>query len=155
MIPGSICYGSHFPPLHRRNAEKFRPMLGAKGLRGGRGLFRSTPAVTRCLGFFLSYSKKCPISRLLRHKRGCGGSIPTRSHIGPHSVAPYDTQCWRLILTLIHTRELGDRKCYRCGLYRYGQSITSQYHTYICMVNLKDTTNWNNSTDTTDLEQEK
>jgi hypothetical protein len=33
---------------------KFRPMLGAMGLSAGRDLYRSTPAVTRDLGFSVS-----------------------------------------------------------------------------------------------------
>jgi hypothetical protein len=39
-------------------------------------------------------------SRLLRHTRGCEGSILTRILTGPHSVASYDTPgvCWGPIL---------------------------------------------------------
>jgi hypothetical protein len=52
----------------RWRATKFRPMLGAQGLWAGRDLYRATPAVR----------KTAPFCRLLRHTRGCGGSILTR-----------------------------------------------------------------------------
>jgi hypothetical protein len=53
-------------------------MLGAQGLWSGRDLYRATPAVTRGLGFSGLIRKTAPFSRLLRHTRGCGGSILTR-----------------------------------------------------------------------------
>jgi hypothetical protein len=58
----------------RWRAAKFRPMLGAQGLWAGRDLYRATPTVTRGLGF----SGLIRRSRLLRHTRGCGGSILAR-----------------------------------------------------------------------------
>jgi hypothetical protein len=57
---------------------KFRPMLGAQGHWAGRDLYRATPAVTRDLGFSGLIRRTAPFSRLLRHTRGCGGSILTR-----------------------------------------------------------------------------
>jgi hypothetical protein len=57
---------------------KFRPMLGSQGLWAGRDLYRATPAVTRDLGFTGLIQRTAPFSRLLRHTRGCGGSILTR-----------------------------------------------------------------------------
>ena len=57
---------------------KFRPMLGTFGLGAGRDLYRATPAVTRDLGFSGLIRRTAPFSRLLRHTRGCGGSILTR-----------------------------------------------------------------------------
>jgi hypothetical protein len=57
--------------------QKFRPMLGAQGLRVGRDLYRATPAVTRGLGFSGLILTNAPFSRLLRHTRGCGESNPT------------------------------------------------------------------------------
>jgi hypothetical protein len=68
----------------RRRAAKFRPMLGAQGLWAGRDLFRATPAVTRDLGFSGLIRRTAPFSRLLRHMRGCGGSILTRILTGRH-----------------------------------------------------------------------
>jgi hypothetical protein len=59
-------------------AAKFRPMLGAQGLWAGRDLYRATPVVTRDLGFSGLIWRTAPFSRLLRHTRGCGGSILTR-----------------------------------------------------------------------------
>jgi hypothetical protein len=53
-------------------------MLGAQGLWAGRDLYRATPAVTRGLGFSGLIRWSTPISRLLRHTRGFGGSILTR-----------------------------------------------------------------------------
>jgi hypothetical protein len=41
-------------------------------------LYRATPAVTRDLGFSGLIRRTAPFSRLLRHTRGCGGSILTR-----------------------------------------------------------------------------
>jgi hypothetical protein len=63
---------------YRWRAAKFRPMLGAHGLWAGRDLYRVTPAVTRDLGFSGLIRRTAPFSRLLRHTRGCGGSILTR-----------------------------------------------------------------------------
>jgi hypothetical protein len=62
----------------RWRAAKFRPMLGARGLWAGRDLYRATPTVTRDLGFSGLIRRTAPFSRLLRHTRGCGGSILTR-----------------------------------------------------------------------------
>jgi hypothetical protein len=59
-------------------AAKFRPMLGAQGLWAGRDLYRATPTVTRDLGFSGHIRRTAPFSRLLRHTRGCVGSILTR-----------------------------------------------------------------------------
>jgi hypothetical protein len=47
------------------------------GLWAGRDLYRATPAVTRDLGFSSLIRRTAPFSRLLRHTRGCGGSILT------------------------------------------------------------------------------
>jgi hypothetical protein len=62
----------------RWRASTFRPMLGAQGLWAERDLYRATPVVTRDLGFFGLIRRTAPFSRLLRHSRGCGGSILTR-----------------------------------------------------------------------------
>jgi hypothetical protein len=66
----------------RWRATKFRLMLGAQGLWAGRDLHRATPAMTRGLGFSGLIRRTAPFSRLLRHRRGCGGSILTRIHTG-------------------------------------------------------------------------
>jgi hypothetical protein len=63
---------------YRWRTAKFRPVLGAQGLWAGRDLYRATPAVTRDLGFSGLIRRTAPFSRLLRHTRGCGGSILTR-----------------------------------------------------------------------------
>jgi hypothetical protein len=63
---------------YRWRAAKFRPMLGAQRLWAGRDLYRATPAVTWDLGFSGLIRRTAPFSRLLRHTRGCGGSILTR-----------------------------------------------------------------------------
>jgi hypothetical protein len=62
----------------RWRAAQFRPMLGTQGLWAGRDLYRATPAVTQDLGFSGLIRRTAPFSRLLRHTRGCGGSILTR-----------------------------------------------------------------------------
>jgi hypothetical protein len=62
----------------RRRAAKFWPMLGAQGLWAGRDLYHATPTVIRDLGFCGLIRRTAPFSRLLRHTRGCGGSILTR-----------------------------------------------------------------------------
>jgi hypothetical protein len=70
----------------RWRAAKFKPMLGAQGLWAWRDLYRVTPAVTRGLGFSGLIRRTAPFSRLLRHTRGCGGSILTRILTGDHIV---------------------------------------------------------------------
>jgi hypothetical protein len=70
-------------PIWRRHhcrwrAAKFRPMLDAQGHWAGRDLYCATPAATRDLGFFGLIRRTAPFCRLLRHTRGCGGSILTR-----------------------------------------------------------------------------
>jgi hypothetical protein len=62
----------------RWRAAKFRPMLSAQGFWAGRDLYCATPAVTRDLDFSGLIRRTAPFSRLLRHMRGCGGSILTR-----------------------------------------------------------------------------
>jgi hypothetical protein len=63
---------------YRWRAAEFRPMLGAQSLWAGRDLYRAAPAVTRSLGFSGLIRRTAPFSRLLRHTRGCGGSILPR-----------------------------------------------------------------------------
>ena len=77
---------------YRWRTAKFRPMLGAQGLWAGRDLFRFTPAVTRGLGFSGLIRRTALFSQLLRHTKGCGGSILPRILTGPLLVAFYDTQ---------------------------------------------------------------
>ena len=67
---------------YRWRAAKFRPMLGAQGLRAGRDFYRATPAVTRGLGFSGLIRMTTPFSRLLRHARGCWGPILSRIPTG-------------------------------------------------------------------------
>jgi hypothetical protein len=61
----------------RWRVAKFRPMLGAQGHWAGRDLYRATPAMTQGLGFSGLIRRTAPISCLLRHARGCKGSILT------------------------------------------------------------------------------
>jgi hypothetical protein len=74
---------------YRWRAAKFRPTLGAQGLWAGKDLYRATPAVTRGLGFPGLIRRTAPFSSLLRHTRGCGGSILTRilSGLLPYKIA--------------------------------------------------------------------
>jgi hypothetical protein len=60
-------------------------MLDAQGLWAGRDLYRTTPAVTQGLGFSGLIRRTVPISHLLRHTRGCRGSILTRILTGSKS----------------------------------------------------------------------
>jgi hypothetical protein len=62
----------------RWRAAKFWRMLGAQGLWAGRDHYCATPTVTRDLGFSGLIRRTPPFSCLLRHTRGCGGSILTR-----------------------------------------------------------------------------
>jgi hypothetical protein len=62
---------------YRWRAANFRPMLGAQGLWTRRDLYRATPAVTRGLVFSGLIRRTAPFICLLRHTRGCGGSILT------------------------------------------------------------------------------
>jgi hypothetical protein len=68
----------------RWRAAKFRPMLSAQGLWAGRDLCHATPAVTRNLGFPGLLRWTIPFSRLLRHTRGCWGSILTHRSFLSH-----------------------------------------------------------------------
>jgi hypothetical protein len=61
---------------YRWRATKFRPMLGAQGLWAGRDLYRATCCDTGPRFSGLN-RRTAPFSRLLRHTRGCGGSILT------------------------------------------------------------------------------
>jgi hypothetical protein len=72
---GSSCSGSHHWLV---KGCKIRPMLSALGLWAGRDLYCATLAVTQDLGFSGLVQRTAPISCLLRHTRGCGGSILTR-----------------------------------------------------------------------------
>jgi hypothetical protein len=54
----------------RWRTATFRTMLGAQGLWAGRDRYRSTPTVTRGLGFSGLIRRTAPLSRLLRHARG-------------------------------------------------------------------------------------
>jgi hypothetical protein len=60
------------------NAAKFKSMLSAQGFWAGRDLYRAKPTVTRDLRFSGLIRRTVPFNHLLRHARGCGGSILTR-----------------------------------------------------------------------------
>jgi hypothetical protein len=66
----------------RWRAAKCRLMLDTHGLWAGRDLYRATSAATWDLGFSGLIRKTAPFSCLLRHTRGCGGSILTRIFTG-------------------------------------------------------------------------
>jgi hypothetical protein len=74
----------------RWRAAKFRPMLCAQGLWAGRDIYRATPAVTQDLGFSGLIRRTAPFSRLLRHMRGCDGSILTRILTAPFRIRIYE-----------------------------------------------------------------
>jgi hypothetical protein len=80
-------------------AAKLGPMLGTRGHWAGRDLYRGTPAVTRGLGFSGLIRRTTPSSRLLRHKRGCGGPILTRILTGEKAFDSVDRD---IILKLMH-----------------------------------------------------
>jgi hypothetical protein len=65
----------------RWRAAKVRPMLSAQGLWAGRDLYRAIPTVTRDLGFSGLIRRTAPFSRLLRHTKGCGGSIRNKIYM--------------------------------------------------------------------------
>jgi hypothetical protein len=92
---------------YRWRAAKFRPMLGAQSFWAGRDLYRATPAVTRDLDFSGFIRRTAPFSRLLRHTRGCGGSILTRIQF--HSLSQtllefIPVNCYTIFRTLILSR---------------------------------------------------
>jgi hypothetical protein len=62
----------------RWRAAKYWHMLGSQGLWTGRDIYHVTPAAIRDLGFSGLIRRTTPLSRLLRHTRGCGGSILTQ-----------------------------------------------------------------------------
>jgi hypothetical protein len=66
-----IWRGHHY----RWRSAKFRPMLS---LWAGRDLYCATPTVTQDFGFSGLIRTTAPFSCLLRHTRGCGGSILTQ-----------------------------------------------------------------------------
>jgi hypothetical protein len=79
----------------RWRAVKFRPMLGAQGLWAGRDLYRATPTVTWDLGFSGLIRRTAPFCRLLRHTRGCGGSILTRILTGSGRCTKNNRATWK------------------------------------------------------------
>jgi hypothetical protein len=85
-------------------AAKFRPMLGAQGLWAGRDLYRATPAVTQRLGFSGLIWRNAQFSRLLRHTRGCWGSILAQILTGPcykRNIGRLYEPCFLLLLRKI------------------------------------------------------
>jgi hypothetical protein len=79
----------------RWKAAKFMPMLGAQGLWAGRDLYRATPAATRELSFSGLIGRTAPFSRLLRHTRGCGGSLLTRILTGKEDLKHWEGRIWK------------------------------------------------------------
>jgi hypothetical protein len=76
-----------FPLIWRRHHCRWRPakfcsMLGAQGLWTRRELYCATPVVTHGLGYSGLIRRTAPFSCLVRHTRGCGGSILTRILMG-------------------------------------------------------------------------
>jgi hypothetical protein len=83
---------------YRWRAAKLRPMLGAQGLWAGRDLYRVTPAVTRGIGFSGLIQRTAPFnSHLLRHTRGCGGSILTQILTGKRNFKKWNWVGYRYI----------------------------------------------------------
>jgi hypothetical protein len=80
---------------------QYRPMLGAQNPLGRGDLYRATPAVTQSLGFSGLIRSTAPFCRLLRHTRGCGGSVLTQIITGPHAFSrliKHARGCWGPIL---------------------------------------------------------
>jgi hypothetical protein len=73
----------------RHRAPKFRPMLGAQSLWAGRDLYRTTPAVTRGLGFSGLIRRIALFSRFLRHTMGCEQPILTQILTGLSGILKY------------------------------------------------------------------
>jgi hypothetical protein len=72
---------------YRWRTAKFRPILGAQGLwAGGGSLSCHTCCDTGPRVFSVSFEGLPPFSRLLRHRRGCGGHILTRILTGFKSI---------------------------------------------------------------------
>jgi hypothetical protein len=122
----------------RRRASKFRPMLGAQGLWAGRDLYCATPAVTRDLGFSGLIRRTAPFSRLLRHTRGCGGSILTRILTGMHQrwlPTKHEIETGNLVhlaVTVLHSAAPKMRKynvLQKCRLFKW-RLITCNRKTY-------------------------
>jgi hypothetical protein len=95
---------------------KTSPLLGAKGLWAGRGLYRVTPAVTRDLGFSGLIRRTAPFSRLLRHTRGCGGSILARILTGYNSVVDFSNVVLRCVRGLEFHQSITFMKCLYFGI---------------------------------------
>jgi hypothetical protein len=89
----------------RWRAAKFRPMLGAQDPWAERDLYRATPAVTRDLGFSGLIRKTAPISRLVRHTWGCGGSILTWILTGTLSFISTTALLWNLTVSVSKVQE--------------------------------------------------
>jgi hypothetical protein len=88
---------------YRWKAAKFRPILGAQGVWAGRDLYRATPAETRGLGFSGLIRRTTPFSRLLRHTRGCGGSILTYTLTwGSDRVCGWSKNVFNFFFYLLH-----------------------------------------------------
>jgi hypothetical protein len=85
-------------------------MFGAQGLWAGRDLYRATP-VTRYLGFSGLIWRTTPFSRLLRHTRGCGGSILTWILTGPYKWYDLDLWPWKTIGLFNSPRWLNMTSC--------------------------------------------
>ena len=92
-----LAYARRSEPLSREGSLSCRTCCDT-----GPRFFRSHPKdrpiqspLTSHQGMWRIYSNPdphgSPIRRLLRHTRGCGGSILTRILTGPQSVASYDT----------------------------------------------------------------
>jgi hypothetical protein len=100
----------------RWRAANFRPMLQAQDLWAGRDLYRATPAVTRDLGCSGLIRRTAPFSRLLRHTKGCGGSILIRILTGETGRCTNIERCDR-ICNYCHS-DIGDEFPYifNCSL---------------------------------------
>jgi hypothetical protein len=80
-------------------------MLGAQDLWVGKDLYRSTPTVTRGLGFSGLIRRTAPFSRLLRHMRGCGGSILTRILTGVIYIVRWKDWSYQEFLKRLYIKE--------------------------------------------------
>jgi hypothetical protein len=67
-------------------------------------LYRATPTVTRDLGFSGLIRRTATFSRLLRHMRGCGGSILTRILTGAQWDEYQTSTLWSIIYSILLNR---------------------------------------------------
>jgi hypothetical protein len=112
------------------------PMFGAQGLWAGRDLYHATPAVTRDLGFSSLIRRTAPFSRLLRHTRGCGGSILTQILTGEKTlnIEYFSNLCTIYVQVHCHNAYMYIIKNFRNTLCIITVSKVLDYHLCTCLM---------------------